>query len=101
MLKMVAAALKTFPQFNASLDVANEEVIYKEYVHIGVAVDTERGLLVPVIRDVDGKNIVNLVKEDDPQNPGQMRLAVPQDERRGQVIPALQEELEEKWKEVD
>ena len=51
-LKVVASALKVFPQFNASIDVASEEVVLKKYVHIGVAVDTEAGLLVPVIRDV-------------------------------------------------
>ena len=62
-LKLLASALKVFPQFNASVDAANEEVIYKEYVHIGVAVDTERGLLVPVIRDVDRKNIIRLSVE--------------------------------------
>ena len=62
-LKLLASALKVFPQFNASVDAANEAVIYKEYVHIGVAVDTERGLLVPVIRDVDRKNIIRLSVE--------------------------------------
>ena len=62
-LKLLASALKVYPQFNASVDAANEEVIYKEYVHIGVAVDTERGLLVPVIRDVDRKNIIRLSVE--------------------------------------
>lgn len=62
-LKVVASALKVFPQFNASVDVRGEEVIYKRYIHIGVAVDTDRGLLVPVIRDVDRKNIVELAVE--------------------------------------
>jgi pyruvate dehydrogenase E2 component (dihydrolipoamide acetyltransferase) len=62
-LKVVASALKVFPQFNASLDIANQEVIYKKYCHIGVAVDTEHGLLVPVIRDVDRKNIIELSVE--------------------------------------
>jgi len=62
-LKVCASALKVFPQFNASLDLAKEEVIYKQYVNIGVAVDTERGLLVPVIRDVDRKNITELAAE--------------------------------------
>jgi pyruvate dehydrogenase E2 component (dihydrolipoamide acetyltransferase) len=59
-LKVVASALKKFPQFAASIDPANEEIIYKKYFHVGVAVDTDRGLLVPVIRDVDRKNIVEL-----------------------------------------
>ena len=62
-LKVVASALKAFPQFNASIDMASEEIIYKRYIHIGVAVDTERGLLVPVIRDVDKKNIIDLAVE--------------------------------------
>jgi pyruvate dehydrogenase E2 component (dihydrolipoamide acetyltransferase) len=57
---VVASALKTFPQFNASLDVAKNEIIYKKYYHVGVAVDTDRGLLVPVIRDVDKKNILQI-----------------------------------------
>ena len=62
-LKVCASALKVFPQFNASIDMAKEEVIYKQYINIGVAVDTDRGLLVPVIRDVDKKNIVELAAE--------------------------------------
>lgn len=60
LMKVVAAALKRFPQFNASVDVANEEIVYKKYIHIGVAVDTPKGLVVPVVRDVDRKNIVEL-----------------------------------------
>jgi pyruvate dehydrogenase E2 component (dihydrolipoamide acetyltransferase) len=60
LLKVVATALKVFPQFNASVDIANEQVVYKKYVHVGVAVDTEFGLLVPVIRDVDRKNVVDI-----------------------------------------
>ena len=63
LLKVVAGALKEFPQFNAAIDMANEEIIYKQYYHIGVAVDTDRGLLVPVIRDVDQKNIMELSVE--------------------------------------
>ncbi len=62
-LKVVASALKAFPQFNASIDIASEEIIYKRYINVGVAVDTERGLLVPVIRDVDKKNIIDLAVE--------------------------------------
>jgi pyruvate dehydrogenase E2 component (dihydrolipoamide acetyltransferase) len=62
-LKVVSSALKAFPQFNASIDMASEEIIYKRYINIGVAVDTERGLLVPVIRDVDKKNIIDLAVE--------------------------------------
>jgi pyruvate dehydrogenase E2 component (dihydrolipoamide acetyltransferase) len=62
-LKVCAAALKVFPQFNASIDIEKEEIIYKQYISIGVAADTDRGLLVPVIRDVDKKNIVELAVE--------------------------------------
>jgi pyruvate dehydrogenase E2 component (dihydrolipoamide acetyltransferase) len=62
-LKVCASALKVFPQFNASIDMEKQEIIYKQYIHIGVAVDTDRGLLVPVIRDVDKKNIVELAAE--------------------------------------
>jgi pyruvate dehydrogenase E2 component (dihydrolipoyllysine-residue acetyltransferase) len=62
-LKVAAAALKVFPQFNSSLDTEAEEIIYKKYCHIGVAVDTERGLLVPVIRDVDKKDLLELSVE--------------------------------------
>jgi pyruvate dehydrogenase E2 component (dihydrolipoamide acetyltransferase) len=62
-LKVCASALKVFPQFNASIDMAKEEIIYKQYINIGVAVDTDRGLLVPVLREVDKKNIVELAAE--------------------------------------
>ncbi len=58
LLKICAAALRVFPQFNASADLQNKEIVYKKYVNIGVAVDTDSGLLVPVIRDADKKNIV-------------------------------------------
>jgi pyruvate dehydrogenase E2 component (dihydrolipoamide acetyltransferase) len=63
LLKVVASALKKFPDFNSSLDLANERIIQKKFIHIGVAVDTPRGLLVPVIRDVDKKNIIELAQE--------------------------------------
>jgi pyruvate dehydrogenase E2 component (dihydrolipoamide acetyltransferase) len=62
-IKVVAAALKVFPAFNASVDLAAEVIIYKKYVNIGVAVDTDRGLLVPVIRNVDTKTIIQVAKE--------------------------------------
>ncbi|HEY6403507.1 MAG TPA: 2-oxo acid dehydrogenase subunit E2, partial [Blastocatellia bacterium] len=62
-IKVVASALKVFPQFNASVDAQAEEIIYKKYCNIGVAVDTDRGLLVPVIRDADKKNILELAVE--------------------------------------
>jgi pyruvate dehydrogenase E2 component (dihydrolipoamide acetyltransferase) len=63
LLKVVASALKEFPVFNASYDAAAEEIIYKKYCHISVAVDTDRGLLVPVVRDVDNKSILELSVE--------------------------------------
>ena len=62
-LKAVAEALKKHPLFNSSLDEAANEIVLKEYYHIGVAVDTEQGLIVPVIRDVDKKSILDLAKE--------------------------------------
>jgi pyruvate dehydrogenase E2 component (dihydrolipoamide acetyltransferase) len=61
--KILAVALKRFPQFNASIDVASDSIIYKKYVHIGMAVDTEHGLLVPVVRNADQKNILQLSVE--------------------------------------
>ena len=60
LVKVVAEAMKRFPQFNASLDLDAQEIVYRKYVNVGVAVDTERGLLVPVIRDADRKTIVEL-----------------------------------------
>lgn len=60
LLKICASALKRFPKFNASIDLAKEEVVYKKYFNIGVAVDTERGLLVPVIKGIEGKNIFEI-----------------------------------------
>lgn len=63
LLKIVASALRRFPDFNSSLDTANNEIIRKKYVNIGVAVDTENGLLVPVIKNADQKNIIELAKE--------------------------------------
>jgi len=60
---VVAAALKAFPKFNASLDTDRNEIIYKRYINIGVAVDSERGLLVPVIKDADTKSLGALSTE--------------------------------------
>lgn len=59
-IHVVAAALKTFPQFSSSVDMAKREIILKRYTHIGVAVDTDRGLLVPVLRDAGRKNLTEL-----------------------------------------
>ena len=63
LLKAAALALREYPQFNASLDPAAGELIVKRYYHVGVAVAAERGLIVPVIRDVDGKPLVELQRE--------------------------------------
>ena len=62
-LKAIVSGLKQFPQFNASLDPNGEQLILKKYFHIGVAVDTSDGLVVPVIRDVDKKGVTDLAKE--------------------------------------
>jgi pyruvate dehydrogenase E2 component (dihydrolipoyllysine-residue acetyltransferase) len=62
-LKVLAGAIRKFPQFAASLDMAKGQLVYKKYAHIGVAVDTDRGLLVAVIRDVDKKGVVELSAE--------------------------------------
>jgi len=58
--KVLASALKVFPQFNASVDMAGEAIVYKKYVNVGIAVDTDNGLLVPVVRDADRKNLMQL-----------------------------------------
>ncbi|MBS2033689.1 dihydrolipoyllysine-residue acetyltransferase [bacterium] len=60
LMKVCASALKRFPKFNASIDLAKEEVVFKKYFNIGVAVDTERGLLVPVVKNVSSKNIFEI-----------------------------------------
>ncbi len=63
LIKIITSALKAFPQFNSSVDMANQAVIYKRYFNIGVAVDTPNGLLVPVIKNADRKNIIELSVE--------------------------------------
>ncbi len=63
LIKAAVSALKEFPRFNASLDPGGEQLIVKRYYHIGVAVDTPRGLVVPVLRDVDRKSVVELAEE--------------------------------------
>lgn len=63
LMKAVVAALKQFPEFNASLSADGEQLIMKKYYHIGVAVDTPNGLVVPVVRDVDQKGLFDLAKE--------------------------------------
>ena len=62
-LKALAGTLKQHPIFNSSLDEAAQEVVFKDYFHIGIAVDTEQGLIVPVIRDADKKSVLELAKE--------------------------------------
>jgi pyruvate dehydrogenase E2 component (dihydrolipoamide acetyltransferase) len=62
-MKAAVACLKEFPQFNSSYDPAKGEVVLKKYYHLGVAVDTPNGLVVPVIRDVDQKTVLQLAKE--------------------------------------
>ncbi len=63
LLKVCAGALKNFSEFNTSVDMTTSEIVYKKYYNIGVAVDTDRGLLVPVIRNVDCKSIVDIAVE--------------------------------------
>lgn len=62
-MKAIASALKIYPQFNASLDPSGDNLILKKYIHIGVAVDTPDGLVVPVIRDIDKKGLMELASE--------------------------------------
>ena len=63
LLKVIALGLKKFPQFNSSIDMEKKEIIYKNYFNIGVAVDTDHGLIVPVIKDVDRKNLTEISVE--------------------------------------
>jgi pyruvate dehydrogenase E2 component (dihydrolipoamide acetyltransferase) len=63
LLKVVASALKVFPNFNCSIDPEKAEIIYKDFYNIGIAVDTEKGLMVPVIQDADQKNMVDIAKD--------------------------------------
>jgi pyruvate dehydrogenase E2 component (dihydrolipoamide acetyltransferase) len=63
LVKALASALAEFPLFNAVLDAEANEVVYREYVNVGVAMDTERGLLVPVVRNVGGKSLLRIAQE--------------------------------------
>ncbi|WPP51076.1 2-oxo acid dehydrogenase subunit E2 [Catalinimonas niigatensis] len=63
LVKLSASALRAFPKFNASVDMENQEIILKKYINIGVAVDTENGLLVPVIKDADRKSVTSIALE--------------------------------------
>ena len=62
-VKIVAQALKVFPKFNASIDMVAREIVLKQYCNVGMAVDTERGLMVPVVRDADKKNMIQIAVE--------------------------------------
>ncbi len=63
LVKVIASALKKFPQFNSSVDMPNKSIIYKKYYNIGIAVDTSHGLLVPVVKNVDRLNITEISQE--------------------------------------
>ena len=63
LIKLVAVAIDRFPQFASSVDMAHDAIVMKKYRHIGIAVDTPNGLLVPVIRDVDRKTIADIAVE--------------------------------------
>lgn len=63
LLKVVTAAMKVYPQFNSSIDMEKKEIVYKKYFNVGIAVDTEHGLIVPVIKDTDKKNLSQLSVE--------------------------------------
>jgi pyruvate dehydrogenase E2 component (dihydrolipoamide acetyltransferase) len=63
LVKVIALALKKFPQFNASVDMQNKQLIYKKYYNIGIAVDTDFGLMVPVIRNADKMNVIEIARE--------------------------------------
>jgi len=83
-LKGVAEALRKHPLFNASIDEVSDEVVLKNYIHLGIAVDTESGLLVPVIRDVNKKSVLELSKElEELGNKARDRKVSPDDLRGG------------------
>ena len=63
LIKIIASALKVHPKFNTSLDLANNQLIYKKYINVGIAMDTERGLIVPVMRNVDSLNVIKIAQE--------------------------------------
>jgi pyruvate dehydrogenase E2 component (dihydrolipoyllysine-residue acetyltransferase) len=63
LMRVVAEGVKKFPVFNSALDMSQNEVIYRDYVHVSIAVDTDRGLLVPVVKDVDKKDLIQLAKD--------------------------------------
>ncbi|MES9848495.1 MAG: 2-oxo acid dehydrogenase subunit E2, partial [Candidatus Thiodiazotropha sp.] len=79
LMKAVAAALNQLPMFNAALSADGESLIYRKYIHIGVAVDTPNGLVVPVVRDVDQKGVFQLAAE---------LMSVSEKARAGKLAPA-------------
>jgi pyruvate dehydrogenase E2 component (dihydrolipoamide acetyltransferase) len=83
LLKVIALGLKRFPRFNASLDMSRQQIILKDYIHIGLAVATDRGLLVPVIRDVVNKSISELAVEMEDVVDRARRKKLPPDEMEG------------------
>jgi len=83
LVKIVATALKTHPVLNAAVDMVRQEIVFRYSINIGVAVDTDRGLLVPVIRDADGKNLTEIAVElDDLANRARSKKLRP-DEMQG------------------
>lgn len=83
LIRLVAAALKLHPRFCASLSPNGEEIIFKRYCHIGVAVDTDRGLLVPVLRDADRKGVAQIQRELDDLAERARQAKLTPDEMRG------------------
>lgn len=85
-MKAVVSSLKAFPHFNASLDASGENLVMKKYFHIGVAVDTPNGLVVPIIRDVDKKGLIELAKElGDISEKARNKQLTPQDMQGGSI----------------
>lgn len=83
LLRVCARLLRKYPAFNSSLDAEGERIIYKKYYHLGVAVDTDRGLLVPVVRDADRKSIMEMVSELDDLARRTREKKIKPDEMRG------------------
>lgn len=63
LIKVIAAGMKAFPKFNSSIDMEKKEIIYKKYYNVGIAVDTDHGLIVPVVKNIDRKNLTELSVE--------------------------------------
>jgi pyruvate dehydrogenase E2 component (dihydrolipoamide acetyltransferase) len=82
-IKAVATVLQEYPQFNSSLDAERNELILKQYYHIGMAVDTPDGLIVPVIRDVDSKSVLELAMEMDELSERTRQRKITLDQLRG------------------